>query len=325
MTLPSAQLGILCMICAMFAISLNDMLIKALSGGYPLHQIVFVRTAIGLVFTLALLRWEGGWHLLKTRAPGLHLLRATLLVGANTIFYAAFVTMPLATANALYFVAPLLVSLLSVPILGERIGLRRILAILAGFVGVLVMLAPQMRGADAIGWLALLPVIAASCYALMAVLTRMLGREARASALAFYAQAAFLVVSLAVFAVAGQGQFLKEGANDSLVFLLRPWVWPAEGDWAPFIGLGLTSAVVGYTISQAYRLANAATVAPFEYILLLFALFWGWTVFGEWPQPLVFVGAAIIVAAGIYVFLRERRGGYPRLSSTIRRIWSSGR
>jgi S-adenosylmethionine uptake transporter len=245
---------------------------------------------------------------LRTARPGLHILRAVLVVIANSALYAAIVVMPLATANAIYFVSPLIVTLLSIPVLGEAVGPRRLGAVVLGFGGVLLMIVPQLTAQEgAIGWAVLLPILAASGYAGMAVLTRKLGQTSRASALAIYLQAAFLVVSLMFFVVAGDGRFVDLNSNDSMVFLLRAWVWPAQADLLPLFGLGLLSAVVGYAMSQAYRLSRASDVAPFEYSLLLFALFWGWTIFGEWPAPTVFIGAGIIISAGFYIFLRENK------------------
>ncbi|MGJ8545263.1 MAG: DMT family transporter [Sulfitobacter sp.] len=303
----SAKLGIACMIIAMFFISLNDMVVKALSGAYPLHQIVFTRSALGLMIGVVILQMEGGFSLLRSGDRALHWLRALLVVFANSAFYAAIVAMPLATANALYFIAPLLVTLLSIPVLGEKVGPRRMIAVCVGFLGVLLMLSPQFSGsADAVGWVAVLPLLAAAGYAGMSVLTRRLGRATRASALAIKLQVAFVVVSLGFYLVAGDGRFVDENTSDSVRFLLRAWVWPAREDLWLMLGLGVISAIVGYTMSQAYRLASAATVAPFEYILLIFALFWGWSVFGEWPMPQVLMGAGVIIAAGIYVFIRER-------------------
>ncbi len=304
----STGIGILLVTTGMFCISLNDMLIKALSGDYPLHQLIFARTFVGFALTCVILQFEGGWRALRTDRPGLHIIRALLVVFANSAFYAALVAMPIATANALYFVAPLFVTLLSIPILGEAVGMRRILAVLAGFCGVLIMLAPELRGTgEGPGWLALLPMLAAAGYAGMSVLTRKLGDKSPASALALYLQAAFLVVSFGFFLVAGDGRFVPESGNPSLQFLFQPWVWPEPTDLLVMLGLGGLSAIVGYTISQAYRMADASVVAPFEYVLLVFALFWGWTVFGEWPAPTVFAGAAVIVGSSLYIAWRERR------------------
>lgn len=304
--IPQARLGIFCMLAGMFLISVNDMLIKSLSGGYPLHQLVLLRSAVGLVFTLGLLRMEGGWTLLRTGQPLLHLTRAMLIVFANTMIYAAIVAMPLATANALYFVAPLFVTLLSIPILGESVGPRRFGAIGLGFGGVLLMMIPQLGGGqDALGWVVILPILAAAGYATMSVLTRKLGATSRASALALHMQIAFIVVSTIVYLVAGDGRFAQSTENESVRFLLRAWVWPPAEDLLPIACLGLVAAGVGYLMTQAYRLSPASAVAPFEYALLIYALFWGWTIFGEWPAPMVFAGASVVIGSGIYVFLRE--------------------
>lgn len=297
--------GIAFMILGMFLISVNDMLIKGVSGNYPLHQVVLFRSLIGLGFTLVFMKLEGGLHLMRTSRPGLHLLRATLVVIANSAFYAAIVVMPLATATAIYFVAPMFITLLSVPVLGETVGIRRIAAVLVGFAGVIVAMWSQLS--FGVGWLALLPVVAAGGYASMSVLTRRLGGGSSASALALYIQLAFVIVSSAFYLVAGDGRFIDDKSSPSLFFLLRPWIWPDPADLPVLIGLGLMSAVVGYSMSQAYRLSRASAVAPFEYVLLVFALFWGWIVFDEWPAPTVFAGAAIIIASGVYIFMREER------------------
>lgn len=301
-------LGILCMAIGMFAISLNDMAIKALSGEYPLHELVLIRSVLGLAITMAILQFEGGWRALRVRRPGLHLLRALLIVIANSAFYAAIVAMPLATASAIYFVAPLFVTLLAIPVLGEAVGPRRVLAVAVGFCGVLVILGPELGGTAGRGWVMVLPVIAAAGYAAMSVLTRKLGATSPASVLSFWIQAAFIVTGLIFFLVLGDGRLaLGPDVSESARFLLRAWVWPASGDLWIFACLGLIAGTVGYTMAQAYRLAAASAVAPFEYLLLIYSLFWGWTVFGEWPGPTVFAGAAIIVASGVYIVVRERR------------------
>ncbi|MDF1729220.1 MAG: DMT family transporter [Sulfitobacter sp.] len=301
-----ARWGIACMLAGMFFISLNDMLIKSLSGDYPLHELIFMRSGIGIFFTLTIMQMEGGLRLLRTGRPLLHTVRGLLIVFSNSAIYAAIVAMPLATANALYFVGPLFVTLLSIPILGERVGPRRFAAIGVGFLGVLVMMVPELAAGElGLGWVVVLPVLAAAGYATMSVLTRKLGATSRASALAIHMQFAFIAVSVLMYLIAGDGRYVDETTSDSVRFLLRPWVWPDRADLAAIIGLGVLSGGVGYLMSQAYRLSPASVVAPFEYVLLLYALFWGWTVFGEWPDDTVFIGAAIVIGSGVYVFLRE--------------------
>jgi S-adenosylmethionine uptake transporter len=95
--------------------------------------------------------------------------------------------------------------------------------------------------------------------------------------------------------------------NESLVFLLREWIWPEGTDRWLFLALGFNSAIVSYALSQAYRVADAATVAPFEYVGLPMAILWGWLIWGELPGPVVTVGIALILGAGLFVFLRERQ------------------
>jgi len=307
-TSSNANLGIYCVLAGMFLISMNDMFIKAMSGDYPLHQIIAMRSGIGIILTFGVLMYEGGFSLLNTGKPALHILRGLLIVFANSAIYAAIVAMPLATANALYFVAPLFVTLLSIPILGEKVGPRRFAAIGVGFVGVLIMMGPEVAaGASGLGWIVVLPVLAAAGYGLMSVLTRKLGATSRASALTIHLQVAFLIVSGIMYLVAGDGRFVTADSSASAQFLLRAWVWPAPEDTLVIAGLGAMSAVIGYLLTQAYRLSNASAVAPFEYVLLIYSLFWGWTVFGEWPAPTVFIGAAIVIASGVYVFVREGR------------------
>lgn len=303
---PAAAIGFI--LFGMLCISLNDMLIKQLSGAYPLHQMVFVRSVIGILFSLALVQLEGGWRILRTDRPFLHLIRGLLVVFANMTYFLALAVLPLADATALFFVAPLFITLLSIPLLGETVGWRRICACLAGFAGVLLMVRP---GGDIAGrvdtWLVLLlPVIAALAYALMQLMTRRLGISSKPSALAVYIQAVFIAVSALFWLVAGDGRFAEGLEDPSLVFLLRAWSWPADKDLWFFLVLGVNSAAIGYSLSRAYASAAAATVAPFEYVALPLAIFWGWAIWTEVPGPETMAGIALIVASGLYVFLRER-------------------
>ncbi len=293
----------------MTCISLNDVLIKLLSGDYPLHQMTFFRSVIGLVVSVALIQMEGGFSILKTKTPLLHTVRGLLIVASNLTYFTAVSVLSLATATALFFVAPLMITLLSIPILGEKVGPLRFGAIIFGFFGVLIMLQPW-AGADAREasiWILCLPIFAALTYAGNQVLTRKLGADTKASAMAVYIQVMFILVSGIVYLFAGDGKYVHLVEEPSLIFLLRAWVWPEGTDFWLFLVLGANSAIVGYGISQAYRLASAATVAPFEYIGLPLAIFWGWLIWNTLPTPAIWIGIAMIVGAGLFVFLRERQ------------------
>lgn len=293
--------GVLC-------ISLNDMLIKQLSSGYPLHQIIFIRSFVGLLVSFVFLQFEGGWRALRTDQPALHLLRGVLVVIANMSYFLALAVLPLADATALFFVAPLFITLLSIPLLGEKVGPLRMGAVVVGFVGVVVMQRPWAAAdsLDVSRIVLMLPVLAALTYALNQLMTRKLGIKAPASTLAIYIQATFLLVSMGFYLVAGDGRFAEGTDNASLEFLLRAWIWPAPQDHWVLLGMGVNGALIGYCLSQAYRLADAATVAPFEYIGLPLAVFWGLFIFGDIPSWEVWTGIALILSSGLFVFFRER-------------------
>ena len=301
--------GIAFIIVGMMAISVNDMLIKQLSGGYPLHQMVFFRSSIGIIFSLLLVQIEGGWSILKTKTPGLHAIRGILIVISNLTFFTALAVVPLADATALFFVAPLMITLLSIPFLGEKVGPMRLGAVAAGFAGVVVMVQPweDASSRTASMTLLLLPVLSALAYAMNQVLTRKLGATSKASAMAVYIQAMFIIVSLGFYAVAGDGGFVTDTDNDSIRFLLRAWVWPTGFDQYLFIGLGINSAIIGYALSQAYRLADAATIAPFEYVGLPLAVMWGFVIWGDLPGSATVMGIILIAGSGLFVFARERQ------------------
>lgn len=293
----------------MVFITINDSLIKLLGGDYPLHQLVFCRSFVGIIFTLVILQWEGGFRELKTSTPGLHLVRGLLVVLSNMLYFAALAVMPLANAVALFFVAPLLITLFSFVFLGEKVGPFRLGAIVVGFIGVLVMMvgsfdSPQVGHLPS--WVYALPIGAAAAYAAMQVMTRKLGVYSKASALAVYIQSTFLVVSMGFYLIAGDGRFAEGVEDASLIFLLRAWVMPTGNDWWLFLLLGISSGVVGYTLSAAYKLGNAATISSYEYLAMPMAFLVGWMLFNEvleWP---VLLGSGLIAGAGILVFYRER-------------------
>lgn len=303
----NANIGILFVLLGVFCISINDMFIKQLSGGYPLHQIVFARSGIGILFSLIFVYFEGGWRILHTKQPMLHAFRGLLIVISNMAFFLALAVLPLADATALFFAAPLFITLLSIPMLGEKVGPLRMGAVLFGFVGVIIMQRPWESG-DTLGasrLVLLLPVLAALTYAMNQVMTRKLGVSTKASALAVYIQGMFLVVSIGFYIVAGDGHFAAGSTSAPIQFLMRAWVWPPNSDLWMLTLLGANSAVIGYCLSQAYRMADAATVAPFEYIGLPLAVFWGFVIFADLPVWEVWTGIAMILAAGLFVFLRE--------------------
>ncbi len=301
MLTPNAT-GILCALGASLVFTLNDVGIKFLSGGYPLHELVLIRALVAVAITLFILvPLEGGYGNLRTRRWRIHLARGVLLVMANMCFFLSLATIPLAEATAIFFVSPLLITAFSVAFLGEQVGPRRWTAVIVGLAGAVIMLRP---GTGAFQPAAVLPVMAAIGYAAVHTLTRKIGVSEKASTMAFYIQLTFITVSAVIGLAVGDGRHGDLG-GPSIEFLLRAWTWPPADDLLIMAGIGCMSAAGGYLISQAYRLCEAALIAPFEYIALILAVIWGITIFGEWPDWIAWTGTTLILCGGLFVFLRE--------------------
>lgn len=298
----ASLIGVLCAVGASFFFSFNDMAIKFLSDGYALHQVVLIRSVIGMGFLLAILvPFEGGFQALKTKRLGIHLLRGLSVVFANMTFFLGLAAMPLADAVAIFFISPLVITAFSVIFLGETVGPRRWAAVGVGMLGVIVMMRP---GSGTFQMAAFLPLAAAFGYAALHTMTRKIGVTEKATTMTFYIQVTFIVVSGAIGLGIGDGRFAGSG-DPSLDFLLRAWTWPTWGDLPIFVVIGVGSTFGGYLISQAYRLAEAGLAAPFEYIAMPLAIFWGVVVFDEWPDLTAWIGIALIIGGGLYIFWRE--------------------
>jgi drug/metabolite transporter (DMT)-like permease len=301
-SLSKNSIGISSALGASFFFSFNDMAIKFLSGDYALHQVVLIRSVIGMVVLLAVIvPLEGGYRILRTNRLFMHLLRGMCVVIANMTFFLALAAMPLADAVAIFFVSPLVITLFSVIFLKETVGPHRWLAVGMGLIGVVVMMRPASSSFQAV---ALLPLISAVAYASLHVLTRKIGDTEKAGTLTFYTQVTFIFVSVVMGLTTGGGRFAGSG-DPSLDFLLRDWVWPATSDYWIFVLIGIASTFGGYFISQAYRMCEAGLAAPFEYVAVVLAIFWGVMVFGEWPDQIAWIGIALIVGGGFYMLWRE--------------------
>ncbi|MDZ7710763.1 MAG: DMT family transporter [Roseovarius sp.] len=287
---------------AVTCFSVNDVGIKFLSGGYALHQVVLIRALVALVvFACLVMPFAGGLTVLRTRRPVIHVVRGLCVVAANMCLFLGLAALPIADATAIFFVSPLVITVFSVIFLRETVGPRRWAAIAVGFVGVLIIVKP---GTAAFQAASLLPIAAAFLYATLHMLTRRIGGTESAATMAVYIQITFLVASVLIGLAIGDGRFAGSG-HPSLEFLLRGWDWPATGDYALFAALGVSGLFGGLFISQAYRLSEAAFAAPFEYVAMPLAIFWGVMVFGTWPDATAWIGIALIIGSGLYLLWRE--------------------
>lgn len=283
--------------------SVQDLILKLLSGSYPLYEAMILRslTAAPLLLILALL--NGGIDTLFTPAWRKMLLRGFLLFGSYAAFYLSIASLPLATTIAIFFTAPLFITVLSVPMLGEKVGPRRWFAVLVGFAGVLFMVRP---GSDVFDWAALLALVAGLSYAFSMVTARRFGVTETAAALAFWGNVAFLACALALAAVFGTGEYAGE-THPSLGFLTRGWVTPTFRDLGLMMLCGFIAAAGLTLLTQAYRLSPSSVVAPFEYTAMFWGVLWGWIFWRQIPDAQGWIGILIIVGAGLYVLYRESR------------------
>jgi drug/metabolite transporter (DMT)-like permease len=298
----NARRGILFALGGAAFLSINDVAIKFLSSDYALHQVILTRAFIGITFLLGLMYvTRTGFRQILTRRPKDHLIRVGIVMISNVTYFLGLAAMPLADAVATAFISPILVTLLSVVLLGETVGPRRWAAVAAGMLGVVVMLRP---GEGTVQPAAILVLISAFCYASSHMMTRRMRDTESAMALGFYVQLGFIVVSSAMGLWVGDGH-LSGSSNASLAFLFRPWVWPDLRDLPIFLANGLAVAAGGLMTTQAYRLCEAGLIAPFEYAGMPLAIFWGVVVFNRWPDATAWAGIALICGAGLYTLWRE--------------------
>jgi len=188
-------------------------------------------------------------------------------------------------------------------LLGEVVGPRRWSAIAVGMIGVLIILRP---GTAAFQVASLLPMAAAFGYAGLHIMTRILRDSENAVSMTFYIQMVFIVVCILFGLFFGDGKFADQ-SNASMAFLFREWRVPATSDLPLMLILGIFASVGGYCISQAYRLGEAAIVAPVEYVAMPLSIAWGILVFGTWPDTTAWVGIVLILSSGLYTVWREHK------------------
>ena len=295
--------GILCLFCALVVLTVSDAIIKWLSPYYPLHELTVGKSLIALALIVIFARLFGGLSQLKTKRPWLQLLRGLMLAISDALYFMGLAVMPMATAIALFFCAPLFVCLIAKLFLGETVGLIRWLAIAVGLIGVLVIAQP---GSIGFTWNILFPVLSALTYAFMVMMTRKLAFSDSAGSMSVYILLSFISLSVVSGILIGKGQYNVFDAA-ALEFLLRAWHWPDFTVYQLLIICGIASAVGVYLLSQSYRIAHASVVAPFEYLSLPLAIGAGFLLWGELPDLLDYIGSALIIASGLVVVLYEMR------------------
>ncbi len=303
-------LGILFVIAGLTVFSVQDLILKLISGGYPLYEAMVIRGLTSAPFLMLFAHFDGGLATLRTGGIVRMLVRGVVMFVAYFSFYIALAGLPLPTTVALYFSAPLFITLLSVLFLGERVGIFAWGAVLIGFAGVLIVLRP---GSALFDWAALLPVLSGLTYGISMVMARRMGSLETAAALAFWGNLVFLTFACLMALVLHSGAYAIE-THPSLGFLSRGWITPPPGDLLLMMLCGVIAAIGLWLLTQAYRVAAASTVAPFEYVGVMWSLLWGWIFWRDWPDRIGWIGITFIIGAGLLVVYSERRKPQPDAS-----------
>ncbi len=295
--------GVSFLVLGLLIFSLQDIAVKGMGGDYPVLEIVTFRSLIALPLTLLLFRYEGGRGLPTTQRHKLEYVRGLFYFLSYTTYFMGLAALPLAEIAAIKFSTPLMVTVLSVWMLGETVGPRRWLALLVGFMGVLLIVRP---GVATFNMGSIFILISVLFYALATMLTRKLQSSDSSATMSYYSSLVYLVATVILTPlVIAVGDF--PDAHPSIAFLFHAWAIPSLLDALIMSGLGLVWAGGMYCLARAYSVARASVVAPFEYVALPINVMWGFVLWHELPTVATWAGAALTLVSGLYILYQERR------------------
>ena len=282
-TAGSLQTGIVFMLASGVLFALLDTGAKYLTADHHVFQVVWGRYFFSMALLPLIVGRVSPMRVARTNHLALQIVRSLLLLAATAFFFTALRFIPLADATAISFVSPLLLTMLAIPLLGETVGRRRWTAVIIGLIGALIVIRP---GFGMAGWATLLPLASALAYTFYQIATRKLCAVDPPVTIFLYTGIVGTVVMSAV-----------------VPFF---WTWPTLGGWLVMIALGLLGGGGHYLVIQAFRRAPASALSPFTFAVILWTTTTGYLVFGDAPDAPTMLGAAVIVASGVYVFYRER-------------------
>lgn len=283
-TKNSSMRGIVAMLLAVVLFSFMDAGLKWLAPHYPAIQIAAMRAMASLPFVAVYIVWRGSARsLFKIRWP-LHLLRGVLGIAMLALFTYGLKSLPLSEAYSLFFIAPLLITILSIPLLKEKVGLARWLAIFAGLIGVLIVLRPDTENMVSLGSLAVL--VAAACYSVSAIAVRVISRTDSSDSMVFWAMTMIAV---------GAGAYAAPN-----------WQAINQNHFLVLAGIGITGFFGQVAITAAFQKAEASVVAPFEYSALAWGMGLDWLLWHTLPDSIAIAGAMVIIASGLYLIRKEK-------------------
>jgi drug/metabolite transporter (DMT)-like permease len=293
--------GIIFITFGMFVFAIQDSITKYIYEDIALYEMYFIRSFISFFIIILYLKITNKAIVFKTHYPILTLIRVFLFFFGFSSFYISLTIMPLATANSLFFCSPFIITILARFFLKEEVGFQRWAAVIVGFVGVYIILNPNYSNFD---YLTLLPIICAFCYAISMIIIRKTSEKDNvySQILQFYITG--MLISLIFYFFAGDGQYntINHPASQ---FIFRKWFSNLEFSLPYMVIIGVVAAGAFLSIFTAYRIASPSVISPFEYTILIWAALSGWLIFGEIPDERTFVGIFLVIAGGIYIFIRE--------------------
>jgi len=311
-------LGVGSLVLAILIFSLQDIAVKWMGGSYPILEIVIFRGLIAMPLTLLFFRLEGQRGLPATQQPQLEYVRGLFLFLSYTTYFMGLAALPLAEIAAIRFSAPLMITALSVLLLGETVRPSRWVALGVGFIGVLIIVKPGSANFN-IGSVFIL--LSTLFYALSAMLTRRLQTTDSSATMAyysslFYLMAAFILAPLAI--AVGP----TPSAPPSIAFLFHAWAMPTLLDSIIMSGLGLVWAGGMYFMARAYSLALASVVAPFEYVTLPINTLWGFVLWHQFPTVATWAGAGLTGFSGLYILYQDQKERSEKVEQTREKVFN---
>ena len=308
-------LGISAIVFGTICFSVNDISVKLFSSEIPLNQLMFFRAIFAIsILLFVILPFYGGFKYLNTSNPVFHIFRGLAVVGANTFFFISIAELSLAEATAIFFIAPILITIFAMFFLQEKVGIRRGLACFIGFLGMLFIIKP---GTISFELISIFPLIAALFYTALHIITRKYGSQEKPLTMGFYIQVCFLVTSLMFAGGFYLADFDAEHSN-ALTFLTGSWVSVSSFDmFHILVGIALPISIGGILVSYAYKNYEASFLAPFEYGALVIAVVSTYLIWNEIPDRLSLIGMILIMLSGIFVSLREKQVSSIRSSRKI--------
>ena len=295
--------GIVLIIIAMTLFAMQDSLIKFIFEKAALYEIFFGRYFVAAILLFCYIKFKKQKVSLKTYYPILTLVRVVLHFLAFSAFFISLTYMPLATANALFFSCPFFVSIFAKFFLNEHIGIRRWSAIVFGFVGVFIVLDPNFSDFE---YKSLLPVGCAFFYAASMTITKYTSDKDDVNTQLFYFYLIALILCGIIYLFMGNGQFNNSNFDSTTQFIFRDWFSNFDYTWKFILFFGFAASIAFLCIFSAYIVASPSVVSLFEYSLIIMSMIPGYFLFDEVPSTRTFLGVGCIIAAGVYIYFRER-------------------